>query len=315
MEALRDVVRVEEPGSASMSGAGRLASLEPKRVSVPGGSVMVLVSRGTNPDARPVVFVPGWGKRAEGFADTFAALDPGVTLYYFESREKTSSDVAADADFSMQTHAYDLARCVDALGLRARSWIGAGSCFGAAVLMEALALATIEPEVAVCYDPMPRLWVPQWIIRSIVPWIPIGFVAAIRPAVRNLLLHGMKQPTQRALSRAVIDDAVLWKWRLASVQANDWSAFDTGPRIAHPVHVVNGTTDRFHDASVYPRIAASVPDSIFLHVPVEESQRNRLIGRVICAYALERRIDTVPESLASYVRCTRARSEAVGGTP
>ena len=288
------------------AGRDRISGLESRRVAVPGGSVVVRVSPGTNLDARPVVFVPGWGKKPEGFAEMFGALDPGVTLYYFESREKSSSDMVDDADFSMQTHAYDLARCIDALGLRPRSSVVAGSCFGAAVIMESLALGAIEPQIAVCYDPMPRLWVPSWILRTIAPWIPIPFVAAIRPLVRNLLLSGMKQPTQRALSRAVIDDAVLWKWRRGSVQANSWNAFDVGPRITKPVHVVNGTTDRFHDASVYPRIAASVPDAIFLHVPVEESHRNRLIGRVLSAYALERRIDGVPESLVSYVRPVRA---------
>lgn len=268
-------------------------------VDVPGGAIRAyrLAAAGRGSPALPVLFVPGWGGVIDGFYETLRAVDPAVELVYVETREKRSSRVDRHASFSMARIAADVAAAARVAGLEDGRFVLVGSSFGGAVAVQALADAagaggdsaalTLRPAVTVLYDPMPRLWIPRWIMSFVAPLIPAWLLVPLRPALKRLVLAGMREATQRRRTERFIDDAVLWKWRAAAMRLREWDVATVGPRAEGPVHVVNGSTDRFHDGAIYPAIAGALPAGRLLRVPVPESRREHLMGAVISAYAYD----------------------------
>ena len=251
------------------------------RVPVTDGTVLCRTRVGSS---RPVLFVPGWGAEYAVLVGFSVGRSSPPALSFLESREKQSSNLSADASFRMRQFAADVAAAVKALDLAGRDYVLAGTCFGAAVCMDALARSLVRPSVTLLFDPMPRMWVPRWVL-SATPLLPVPFIAAVRPFARNLLLNGMAEVAQRDRTRRIIDGADLRKWKRGSYALRDWSAFAVAGRIGVPVHVYNGSSDRFHSADNYPRVAARIPTATFLGFTVDESERERFMGRVVSEYA------------------------------
>ncbi len=235
----------------------------------------------------PVLYVPGWGGTIDGFMDVIGSVGEAVDLFYVETREKRSSELASHARFTMGRIAEDVGRAVRCFGLPDDRYLLLGSSYGAAVAVQGVADRVLRPAVTVLYDPMPRLWLPKWVLRYVAPLASPRVVAALRPALKRIVLAGMRERTQRQRAARFIDAADMGKWRAAALALRDWDICRVGLRVDGPAVIVNGCTDRFHDASIYPRIAAAIPGSRFLRVPVREDERERLIGAVATAFALD----------------------------
>lgn len=61
--------------------------------------------------------------------------------------------------------------------------------------------------------------------------------------------------------------------------------------------IVNGTTDTIHDQRYYPLLASEIPDSNYLYMETDESQRERLIGKVLYEFVCSGNGTEVPDSL------------------
>ncbi len=295
--------RVTEEGRADAARFGNVL-----RVPVPGGYVVCRHRSGNPSTHRPVLFLPGWGADWEYFADLFDEVDHDVPLYFLESREKRSSEIAPGASYSMPRFARDVALAVHALGLGATDYVLVGTCFGSGVLLETLRRKLVTPTISVLFDPMPRLWVPRWILHWIVPLLPIRLVALLRPTVRRALLYGMTEEAQRARTRKIIDSAVLPKWKPGSFQIRDWSAYEAAPRVTDEVHVLNAASDRFHDGSVYPFIASLMPNGTYIRFFIEGRDRERFMGTVVNAYSRSRG-KTIPPELAAIALIVKPTNE------
>lgn len=250
---------------------------------------------GTRP--QPLVFLPGWGAVLAGFEAVLDAIDPDVEIYYLETREKGSSRMQRGAGFSMEQTAADLGDAAAALGLEEHGYVLMGSSFGASVAAEALAdgvLAGRLPAATVLFEPMSELWLPRGLLAAS-RFAPLSLVALLKPLLKRLVLAGMGAETQRRRAALVIDGADLRKWRRAAVAMREWSLLALAPRITEPVVVVRTTGDRFHDASVFPRIVDALPQGELLTRPVPESQREQLMGRLASAYVRGDSPDKAPE--------------------
>jgi len=231
---------------------------------------------------RPVVFLPGWGTRPEGFMD-FLRVVSGVTeCFYVETREKNSSrlpDKAAAMD--MDRNGRDLQEVLRDLGLsEGKDFALLGTCWGSTVAAHALAGGFVTPPTAVLYDPMPRLWFPRLLLRYVVPFVPVPMWNLLRPVGRALALRGMREEIQRKRAEDFINGADLGKWKRAALSIGDYDLREVVPRISSEVSVFTGVPDKIHDQSHYPELTASIPRGRFFYLPVDESDREYLLGLI-----------------------------------
>jgi pimeloyl-ACP methyl ester carboxylesterase len=253
---------------------------------------------------RPVVFLPGWGSVPEAFRDFFRAVDRRVEYYYIETREKGSSRLdRRTARMDMDSCAGDVRRVLDAMGLTdGRDFVLLGTCWGATIAAHGLAEGILTAPTAVFFDPMHKLWFPDWLLRYAVPLMPICFVHLIKPLAKRIALHGMESPTQRQRTELFIDSAVLWKWKRTALQVRDTDLYSSAGRIREDVFVLTGVSDKIHDQSHYPRLTALMPRGRFFYLPVRESQREAVMGFAAFEFARVSADRSPPASILRFER-------------
>ena len=255
----------------------------------------------TGESLRPVVFLPGWGTMPEGFTDFFSMLMNRTELYYIETREKNSSRLPVDAVMDMDRTALDLKEALHELGFNDSSdFLLMGTCWGSTVISHALARGFVSAPTVVVFDPMPRLWFPQWLLKSVMPFIPVTVLNLLRPLGRNIALAGMKEETQRKRAEVFINGADLKKWKRAALSILDFDLRDRASAIPGELLVFTGVSDKIHDQSVYPSFAGMVPGGRFFNLPVSESNREFLLGVIAREFSLVGKEQGVPSKFQEF---------------
>ncbi len=251
---------------------------------------------------RPLVFIPGWGVNPGGFQDLFIAIYKRVEMYYIETREKKSSKIRfLGSKFTMQQKTRDVFDALTHLDLDGTDYILMGCCWGAAVIMQGLIddKLTKAPTV-VTFDPMHRIWFSKFALKWITPLIPTFMFTILKPIIKWAKLHNMQEPTQKKRANAFIADAVMWKWKRAAQQVNDFELFGHLSGVQKEVFVINGTSDLIHDQRDYPRIASELSNSRFLFMGTDESNRELLMGVVAEEFTKIFQDEALPHFLQPY---------------
>jgi hypothetical protein len=278
------------------------------RVPVEGADIRVFACRPRAPvETRPVVLVPGWGVTPEGFQAFYQSVRGKAEFYYIETREKASSRVSGSApDMSPAQSARDIAAALESIGLPGkRDFVLAGVCWGSTLILQGLLDGVIDAPTILVGDPMHRLWVPRWVLRSLVPLAPAFLLGAARWLIALALIGDMKEKTQKARDYAFVRAADPLKWKRSASAARDLELLGVLGKLAREVFVVNATTDKVHDQVHYPRIAAEMPRGRFLYLPTDESNRERCMGAAALEFARVSAADGLPPSLDGFERRVR----------
>ncbi len=287
---------------------GAPGSVEELRVPVEGGEIRVFHVPCDDPAARrPVVMVPGFGATPEGFQDFYAAVQGRAELYYVETREKSSSRIfTTGADMSVGRSARDVQQALEWIGLGGSGdFLLMAPCWGAAIVLEGLREGCLRAPTVVVADPMHALWFPKPLLRWAAPIVPASFLRLLRPVIARSMLGDMQEPTQKERALAFVYGADVWKWKTAAHAAWDFELIGRLGQIRREVFVLNGTRDKIHDQTFYPRIAAEMPCGRFISMPTDESNRERLFGVAAVEFSRVSAADGLPGSLARFEKKIR----------
>ncbi len=277
-------------------------------VPVPGAELRVYHSRPANPSAgRPIVLVPGWGTIPEGFQGFYQGVHDQAELYYLETREKNSSRLfGRRPDMSVLRSARDIQLALHTLGLAGkRDFVLLGACWGASMILEGLLAGELDAPTIILADPMHTLWFPKWVLRWVSPLLPAAAVRLLRPVLRQAMLGDMQESTQKKRTFAFVNSADIWKWKKSAEAARGFELFGRLHAAGRELFVLNGTSDKVHDPSHYPRIARELPGGRFLYMPVAESRRERMFAAVALEFARRSAAEGLPATLAGFEKKVR----------
>lgn len=263
---------------------------------------------------RPVVFLPGWGTQPEGFGDFFRMINEKIECYYVETREKNSSRLPEPGvEMGMDRNGMDLREVLRELGLEdensgtnensgtaGRDFVLMGTCWGSTVIVHALARGFVSAPTTIIFDPMPRLWFPQWLLHTLIALMPVPMLNLIRPVGRGIALWGMKEEVQRRRAEDFINGADLGKWKRAALAIGDYDLHEVLRGISREVFVFTGVPDKIHDRSRYPKIAAMIPGGRFFYLPVDESDREYLLGLIAREFSTISAAEGAPENFREF---------------
>jgi pimeloyl-ACP methyl ester carboxylesterase len=277
-------------------------------VPVPGAELRVYHYRPARTAVRrPIVLLPGWGTIPQGFQGFFEALHGQAELYYLETREKNSSRLLERRpDLSVLRSARDIQAALQALGLAGKKdFVLVGACWGSAQILEGLLAGELDAPTILLADPMHALWFPKWVLRWISPLLPSALVRLLRPLLRQAMLGDMKESVSKKRTFAFVNSADIWKWKKSAEAARDFELFGRLAAVKRELFVLNGTFDKVHDQSHYPRIARELPGGRFLYLPVDETHRERMFAAVALEFARQSAADGLPASLAGFEKKVR----------
>jgi len=249
--------------------------------------------------------VPGWGTIPQGFQGFYEMVHGQAELYYLETREKLSSRLGRKPDMSVLRSARDIQAALQALGLAGRDFVLVGTCWGASMILEGLLSGELDAPTIILADPMHTLWFPKWVLRWISPLLPAALVRLMRPVLRQAMLGDMKENAQKQRTFAFVNSADIWKWKKSAEAAREFELFGRLQKVDRELFVLNGTADKVHDQSHYPRIARELPGGRFLFAPVDESHRERMFAAVALQFARQSAADGLPASLAGFEKRVR----------
>lgn len=271
-------------------------------VPVKDGEIRVYHFQPKNPiSKRPLVFIPGWGGTEIGFMDFYEVIHNKVECYYVETREKRSSKLdKKKAKFDMSQKAQDIRDVIDYLKLNDKDFVLFGTCWGAAVILQGLINGTLDAPTIIANDPMHALWFPKWILNYISPILPIFVLRVLKPLFKSMQLRGMQEETQRKRAELFVKYAELWKWKRAADSVKDFELFGNLSGINKEVFVTNGSKDKVHDQTTYPKIALELPKGRFIFIKTDESLRERLMGLITLEFCKIKKEDDIPSSLKRF---------------
>ncbi|MHA1911561.1 MAG: hypothetical protein ACTSYA_07680 [Candidatus Kariarchaeaceae archaeon] len=270
-------------------------------VPVDDGEIKVYHIKPQNPTAKRVlVYVTGWGAIKESFTDWYETIHEKVECYYVESREKGSSKLKRNAKMDMHQQAKDIQAVINYVDLKDKDFVLAGTCWGSAIIMQGLVDNTISaPSIAVL-DPMHQIWAPRW-LKILAPILPVFIYKLLKPILKWFALRKMKAQRQKERIESFVDNADLRKWKKAGLAAlKDYELFGKLDKVEQEVFVVNCCKDMIHDQLTFPQVAFEMPLGRFLFMNTEESNRERLMGRVCLEFANVNQEDSLPESLQMF---------------
>jgi hypothetical protein len=292
-----DVPRFWEPDSGA----------EVVTVPVDGAEIRVFHMKPGRPVARrPILFAPGWGTTPPGWYDLTRALHGRAELYFLETREKASARILdRRTDMGVSQSSRDIARAIDFLGLSGRDFVLMGACWAGAQVLQGLIDRSLSAPTVLVGDPMHTLWFSKWLLRWVAPLLPTATLSLLRPFFVKGMLGDMKEPVQKARAYDFVYSADLWKWKKSAEAARDFELHGALGGVRDEVFVFNGTADKVHDPTHYPRIASELPRGRFLYTPTIESRRELLFGAVALEFAKVAASDGLPRSLARFERRIR----------
>jgi hypothetical protein len=277
-------------------------------VPVEGAEIRVLHCVPSRPIARrPIVLVPGWGVIPAGYQDFYQSVRGKAELYYIETREKGSSRIRGrKPDMSPGRSARDIGTALDALGLLGkRDFVLTGVCWGSTLILQGLREGVLDAPTILAADPMHTLWFPKWLLRYVAPLAPSFLLGALRWLIVAAMIGDMEEQTQKGRDYAFARAADPWRWKRSAQAAKDLELFGALGGVPREVVVLNGTNDKVHDQSHFPRIANEIPRGRFLYMPTDESNRERCIGAAALEFARVTAVDGVPGTLAEFEKRIR----------
>lgn len=279
------------------------SDIETFYVPVRDGELRVFHWKPKNPiSKRPIVFVPGWGIPPVCYNDFYEVLYNKAECYYIETREKGSSRMSSRRTrFDLSQKAKDVTEVLKFFGLTEdKDFILVAPCWGSAIILQGLLDGNVKAPTIIAVDPMHTLWFPKWVLKYLAPFLPPFIITLLKPFFKKGMLGDMKEPVQQKRAFAVLDDAVIWKWRKAAMHVQNYELFNFASEIKEEVIVLNGTEDKIHQQTDYPKIAMLMPKGRFLFMKTGEENRERLMGLVALKFSRISAADGIPPELLDF---------------
>jgi len=90
------------------------------------------------------------------------------------------------------------------------------------------------------------------------------------------------------------------EWKKAAEEVKNFELYGNLHRIKEEVFVLNGTIDRVHNQTEYPKIAKQIPNGRFIFMKTDESDRERLMGLIAREFTKVLKGDDIPHSLSKF---------------
>ncbi|HUT80430.1 MAG TPA: hypothetical protein VMZ29_04430 [Candidatus Bathyarchaeia archaeon] len=270
-------------------------------VPVDGGEIRVIHVKAENPkNKQPIIHLPGWGVIPIGFNVLYEVLHEEYEFYYIETREKGSSKIKKrKANMTILQKAKDVQKALDYLGFANKEFTLFSPCWGATIAIVGIKENILKIPRLITFDPMHRLWFNRFII-NISPIIPAFVFSIIKPILMFFAFLGMKEKSQLERSKQFAKNAIIWKWKRAAYKVKDLELYGTMGSIQQEILVFNGTTDKIHEQSEYPKLAKELPKGRFFFMKIDESNRERLQAIVMKEFANVEGKSGIPPSLLQF---------------
>ncbi len=234
-----------------------------------GTKVRVLVfDSAKNPHEYSIFVIPGFVSVFQGWDEVIEPLSKEFKVYYFESREKSSSIMPnrrIERKVTLTRMAYDLKEVIEQMKLDDTKYITVCSSTGGTIQIEALSNKWINPPGAVMVGPYTEyslhLIVP--ILLSLTPnFVKDFFMPIFRFYMGKFHVDKEKYPEQYKKYVRAGEESNLRKirkviWRMG----NKYSCWEMVPKVETKTLLIGAAEDKMHTTEMTQRVHELLPNS------------------------------------------------------
>ncbi|MHA1435383.1 MAG: hypothetical protein ACTSO7_16195 [Candidatus Heimdallarchaeota archaeon] len=271
-------------------------------IPVKGGEIRVTHIKPDKPvGKRPIVFVSGWQSMPYQFEDMYEIIYNRIEIYFVETREKYTSKIKRrKADLSVSQKARDLKAVLEYFELENQDYVLFATCWGATITFQGLLDKTLKAPTIVIFSPMYKIWFPKFMGKYILPLLPVFFITLLVRITSYVMFIGEKAETQKSRIQLTMREGEIWKWKKATLAANDLFLFGKLSVIQEEITVISGTHDLIHSANDYPKFADELPNGRFFYFGFDDNDREFAMGLILLEYSKITSEQNVPDFFIEY---------------
>jgi pimeloyl-ACP methyl ester carboxylesterase len=267
---------------------------EDRMVTVAEGVALRVVTFSPSKDAGnpTVVLVAGWITQMTAWKTVLREMTREFRVIYVETREKISSQVRGDVEYSVSAIGRDLVTLIDQLGVAPGPYVMFGSSLGATAIVDCYAALTRKPLALVLVGPNAVFRVPKaWLIVVALFYPP--FYVLIKPVVKwylkNFRLNVRSDKEQYLKYCRALDAADPWKLKPAVLAVSKYEIWNRLEKVTSPTLLIEASKDVLHEPENLRKIASGIPHLVAVDLEtnkgthserVVEEMRTFLAGRV-----------------------------------
>jgi pimeloyl-ACP methyl ester carboxylesterase len=209
-----------------------------------------------------IIFVAGWITQIDAWKSVLQEMTKDFTVLYVETREKISSRMDSNAEYSIEAIGNDIVRLIEQRSFPSNRYVLIGSSLGATVIVECFHALTKRPAALVLISPNAVFRVPM-IWKMIIALFYPPFYVVIKPFVKWYLKHfrlnvKVDEAQYKKYSDA-LDAADPWKLKKAVIALEQYSIWHRLEALQCPVLLIGALKDLIHEPDHFQTIASLMP--------------------------------------------------------
>lgn len=237
-----------------------------------------------------ILFVPGWISMMKGWQEVLLEMTKDFTIYYLETREKITSQITGNVEFSVEAIGRDILAVIERLGLKENEFVLLGSSLGATSILDCVKDLTIDPKCLVLIGPNAEFRVPRSnvpLIKLFYPPLYNFFKPYVKWYLRNFRLNLKHDYEQYEKYSAVLDIADPWKLKKAALAVMNYSVWNYLNKISLPCLIIGAAKDKLHEPENLKRIVSLLKNSNFVEMKTNKETHSKNVVQVIRNYLAE----------------------------
>jgi pimeloyl-ACP methyl ester carboxylesterase len=225
-----------------------------------------------------VLFVPGWISMIDGWKEVLIEMTKDFVVHYVETREKISSKVSNQKDFSVERIGKDLVEVVSKLNLKEDNYIFFGSSLGATAILDCCRYLKTNPACLILVGPNAEFRIPNYgkiLIKLFYPPMYNFFKPYVKWYLKTFRLDTKNDYAQYEKYSSVLDFADPWKLKKAAQGVSNYSVWNRLKEIEFPVLVLGASKDKLHSPENLKKIVDSLNNSTYVEMTTNKNTHSK----------------------------------------
>ncbi len=225
-----------------------------------------------------VVFIPGWISLIDGWGEVLREMTRDFTIYYLETREKTTARVRGKADYSVAVIAGDIHNYIKNQLPSGGAYLLFASSLGATAVLDCAAGLDPEPRCLVLVAPnavfrVPRFW--KMVIMLFYPPLYSLIKPAVKWYLRTFRMNVEADRAQYDKYCRALDGADAYKLKKAATSLWSYSVWDKLADITSPVLIIGASQDKLHEPENLKKMCQMLPKATYLDLETNSGTHSR----------------------------------------
>ena len=226
----------------------------------------------------PIVFVPGWVSQISGWLQVLLEMTREYTVYYIETREKISSMVNGNVEYSIEEMGKDVIKVIEHIELADKKYYLFGSSLGGTIILDLWRFLESKPLSLILVGPNAEFRVPKswhYIVSAFYPPLYNLLKPSVKWYLRTFRMNIKSDFAQYEKYSEALDSADPWKLKKALLSVEKYKVWDLLSNINTPTLIFSASKDKLHEPENLQRMAKTMQNATIFDMETNSGTHSR----------------------------------------